>query len=196
MVGSLSSGSSGPRPVISSRISETKSLSSCVLSAQALDQRCIARRAAGRAGASRSSGSFSSADRLISSISRRCRRTLASSSLSLSSGFRGCSAARPARLLDPAARVQDHAFELAATAALPALAVRPVRHATSGETADHGCSPHQSRSLQLLQQRHCLPSPAWLRPAQISFLELGVILLPGLTSSSGTPRSIASRTSA
>src|SRR5256885_15918158 len=32
-----------------------------------------------------SSGSFSSACRLISSISRRCRRTLASSSLSLSS---------------------------------------------------------------------------------------------------------------
>ena len=34
MVGSLSSGSSGPSPVISSRISETKSSSSCVLSAR------------------------------------------------------------------------------------------------------------------------------------------------------------------
>src|SRR5580692_2617847 len=34
-----------------------------------------------------SSGSFSSAERLISSISRRCRRTLASRSLSLSSGL-------------------------------------------------------------------------------------------------------------
>ena len=38
MVGSLSSGSSGPRPVISSRISSTKSSSSCGVERQALDQ--------------------------------------------------------------------------------------------------------------------------------------------------------------
>src|SRR5450631_280299 len=84
MVGSLSSGSSGPRPVISSRISETKSASSCVFSASRsastyCDTSCWTCRRVS------SSGNFSSAERLISSISRRCRRTLASSSLSLSS---------------------------------------------------------------------------------------------------------------
>src|SRR4029077_19129022 len=43
---------------------------------------------------SSSSGTLSSAERLISSISRRCRRTLASSSLSLSNVFSdGCAAA-------------------------------------------------------------------------------------------------------
>ena len=86
MLSSLSSGSSGPRPVISSRISETNSASSCVLSASRsastyCDTSCWTWRRIS------SSGSFSSAERLISSISRRCRRTLASSSLSLSSGL-------------------------------------------------------------------------------------------------------------
>src|ERR1700690_3384620 len=91
MVGSLSSGSSGPRPVISSRISETKSASSCVFSASRsastyCDTSCWTCRRVS------SSGSFSNAERLISSISRRCRRTLASSSLSLSSrSVAGCS---------------------------------------------------------------------------------------------------------
>ena len=89
MLGSLSSGSSGPRPVISSRISETKSDSSCVLSASRsastyCDTSCWTCRRIS------SSGSFSSAERLVSSISRRCRRTLASSSLSLSSGLAAC----------------------------------------------------------------------------------------------------------
>src|SRR5262245_11265536 len=86
MLGSFSSGSSGPRPVISSRISETKSLSSCVLSASRSTSTycdtscCTCRRIS-------SSGTLSSAERLISSIRRRCRRTLASRSLSLSNGL-------------------------------------------------------------------------------------------------------------
>ena len=82
-VGSLSSGSSGPNPVISSRISETKLLSSWVLSGSRSTRMywltsCMTWERIS------SSGSFSSACRLISSIRRRCRRTLASSSLSLS----------------------------------------------------------------------------------------------------------------
>src|SRR5450755_4374919 len=89
MVGSLSSGSSGPKPVISSRISETNSASSWVFSANRsastyFDTRCWTCLRIS------SSGSFSSAERLISSINRRCRRTLASSSLSLSSGLFAC----------------------------------------------------------------------------------------------------------
>ena len=87
MVGSLSSGSSGPRPIISSRISATKSFELLRVERHALGQRCIGRRAAGSARRISSSGSFSSAERLISSISRRCSRTLASSSLSRSSGL-------------------------------------------------------------------------------------------------------------
>src|SRR5689334_13683058 len=43
-----------------------------------------------------SSGSFSSAERLISSISRRCSRTLASSSLSVCSGLAAAAAATAA----------------------------------------------------------------------------------------------------
>src|SRR5689334_21679679 len=86
MVGSLSSGSSGPRPVISSRISETNSASSCLLSASRSTSTycetssCTCRWIS-------SSGSFSSADRLISSINLRCSRTLASSNFSDSSGL-------------------------------------------------------------------------------------------------------------
>ena len=53
-----------------------------------------------------SSGSFSSAERLISSISRRCSRTLASSSLSVSSGFAGCGR-RLVRPAFPGSTVQD-----------------------------------------------------------------------------------------
>ena len=88
MVGSLSSGSSGPRPVISSRISETNSLSSWVLSAsRSTTMYCVT--SCWMCARISSSGSFSSAERLISSISRRCRRTLASSSLSDSSGLDG-----------------------------------------------------------------------------------------------------------
>src|SRR5262245_41506531 len=86
MVGSLSKGSSGPRPVISSRISETKSLNSCVLSGKRststyCETSCWTWRRIS------SSGTLSSAERLISSMRRRCRRTLASSSLSLSNGL-------------------------------------------------------------------------------------------------------------
>src|SRR6185312_3970389 len=86
MLGSLSSGSSGPSPVISSRISETKSLSSCAFSASRsartyCDTSCVT------CARICSSGSLSSADRLISSISFLCSRTLASSSLSVSRGF-------------------------------------------------------------------------------------------------------------
>src|SRR5262245_3203946 len=92
MVGSLSSGSSGPRPVISSRISETKSLNSCVLSGSRststyCETSCWTWRRIS------SSGTLSSAERLISSIKRRCRRTLASSSLSLSNGLSAGAAA-------------------------------------------------------------------------------------------------------
>src|SRR5262245_7145106 len=94
MVGSLSSGSSGPRPIISSRISETKSLNSCVLSGRRststyCETSCWTCRRIS------SSGTLSSAERLISSIKRRCRRTLASSSLSLSNGLSACGAAAP-----------------------------------------------------------------------------------------------------
>src|SRR5688572_19633489 len=91
MLPSLSSGSSGPRPVISSRISETKSSSSCWLSASRSTRMYCVTSCLTCARIS-SSGSFSSADRLISSISRRCRRTLASSSLSDRSGFATCAA--------------------------------------------------------------------------------------------------------
>src|SRR5262245_19492727 len=92
MVGSLSNGSSGPRPVISSRISETKSLNSCVLSGKRststyCETSCWTWRRIS------SSGTLSSAERLISSIRRRCRRTLASSSLSLRSGLSAGAAA-------------------------------------------------------------------------------------------------------
>ena len=86
--GSFSSGSIGPSPVISSRISETKSFSSWVFSASRstttywLTSCWTCSRIS-------ASGSFSSAPRLTSSIRRRCSLTLASSSLSLSSGLAG-----------------------------------------------------------------------------------------------------------
>src|ERR1051325_3834891 len=88
MLGSFSSGSSGPSPVISSRISETKSLSSSVLSASR-STRIYWVTSCWMCARICSSDSFSSAERLTSSISGRCRRTLASSSLSLSSGLAG-----------------------------------------------------------------------------------------------------------
>ena len=70
MLSSLSSGSSGPSPVISSRISETKSESSWVFSASRSTKMYFetSSRTCSRIS---SSGSFSSAERLISSISRR-----------------------------------------------------------------------------------------------------------------------------
>src|SRR5215468_4646621 len=86
MLPSLSSGSSGPSPVISSRISVTKSLSSCALSASRSTMTYCATSCWMWPRIS-SSGSFSSAERLISSISRRCSRTLASRSLSVCSGL-------------------------------------------------------------------------------------------------------------
>src|SRR5712691_11734238 len=86
MVGSLSSGSSGPNPVISSRISVTKSLSSCWLSASR-STRMYWVTSWWTCERIWSSGIRSRACRLISSISRRCRRTLASSSLSVSNGL-------------------------------------------------------------------------------------------------------------
>src|SRR3990167_8986338 len=94
MLGSFNNGSSGPKPVISSRISETNSASSCVLSASRststyCETSCWTWRRIS------SSGSFSSAERLISSIRRRCRRTLASSSLSLCSGLAACCCCAP-----------------------------------------------------------------------------------------------------
>src|SRR3954464_3511886 len=82
-VGSLSSGSIGPKPVISSMISSTKASSSCALSAmRSASTYCatsaeICRRTS-------PSETFSIAERLISSMRRRCRRTLASSSLARS----------------------------------------------------------------------------------------------------------------
>src|SRR5262245_30397016 len=86
MVPSLSNGSIGPRPVISSRISVTKPASSWVLSARR-SARMYCDTSCWTCLRISSSGSFSSAERLISSISLRCRRTLASSSLSVSSGL-------------------------------------------------------------------------------------------------------------
>src|SRR4051812_7992636 len=85
-VGSFSSGSSGPSPVISSRISRTNSSSSLEL---------MARRSATTYCVTicwiwvctSSGGSFSIADRLSSSIRRLCSRTLASSNLSLCNGL-------------------------------------------------------------------------------------------------------------
>src|SRR3954453_2593473 len=80
-VGSLSSGSIGPRPVISSMISSRKASSSCALSAmRSASTYCatnaeICRRTS-------PSETFSIAERLISSMRRRCKCTLASSSLS------------------------------------------------------------------------------------------------------------------
>src|SRR4051794_17609350 len=88
MVGSLSSGSIGPRPVISSMISSTNASSSCALSAmRSASTYCatsaeICRRTS-------PSDTFSIAERLISSMRRRCRRTLASSSLSRSGETEG-----------------------------------------------------------------------------------------------------------
>src|SRR5262245_31772733 len=81
-VGSLSSGSMGPSPIISSRISVTKSSSSWALSARR-SATVYCETSAWTCRRTSSSGIFSSAERLISSISRRCRRTLASSSFSL-----------------------------------------------------------------------------------------------------------------
>src|SRR5215510_13827782 len=92
MPGSLSSGSSGPSPVISSRISATKSLSSCALSARRSTMTYWATSCWIWPRIS-SSGSFSSAERLISSISRRCSLTLASRSLSVCSGLAAADAA-------------------------------------------------------------------------------------------------------
>src|SRR5579883_763745 len=85
-LGSLSSGSIGPSPVISSRISLTKPASSWALSASR-STRMYCETSCWTCLRISSSGSFSSAERLISSISLRCSRTLASSSLSVSSGF-------------------------------------------------------------------------------------------------------------
>ena len=76
-----------------------------------LDQDVLRRRAAGCAARISSSGSFSSAERLISSISRRCRRTLASSSLSLSSGLDGAAAARSGSGAASGNTVHDTAVE-------------------------------------------------------------------------------------
>src|ERR1700694_721609 len=92
MVGSLSKGSSGPKPVISSKISLTNSFSSLVLSARRSTRMywLTSLRTCSRISVS---GSFSSAERLISSIRRRCSLTLASSSLSDSSGLTGAATA-------------------------------------------------------------------------------------------------------
>src|SRR6516225_3662909 len=89
---SFSSGSIGPRPVISSRISLTKPASSWALSARR-STRMYCETSCWTCLRISSSGSFSNAERLISSISLRCSRTLASSSFSVSSGLADCGAA-------------------------------------------------------------------------------------------------------
>src|SRR4051794_3994867 len=83
LVGSLSRGSSGPRPVISSMTSETKPSSSFEFKAsRSATTHCVMMPWISRRNSA--SGSFSSAARLSSSIRRRCRRTFASRSLSFS----------------------------------------------------------------------------------------------------------------
>ena len=108
MVGSLSSGSSGPRPVISSRISETKSLEFlCVESAGAppahiaMTSCCTCRRIS-------SSGSLSRAERLMSSIRRAMQTHLGVEQLvAKQRTFRLLAATDPARCLTSGKTVQD-----------------------------------------------------------------------------------------
>src|SRR5262245_23595371 len=175
MVGSLSSGSSGPRPVISSRISETKSLNSCVLSGRRststyCETSCWTWRRIS------SSGTLSSAERLISSISRRCRRTLASSSLSLSNGLSAgataCSVLVSGNTVQdtPSSGVEEDSTGGAGSGVVVRRAVnRPAILA-------------YHRELEFLQERH-RPSVAGRfrrRQIQHEFLELGGDPVAGL----------------
>src|SRR5262245_18152404 len=167
MVGSLSSGSSGPRPVISSRISEIKSLNSCVLSGRRststyCETSCWTWRRIS------SSGILSSAERLISSIRRRCRRTLASRSLSLSNGLSAgaatCSAFVSGKTVQdtPSSGVEEDSRGGACSGVV-------VRRAVKRPTilAYH-------RELEFLQERHRLAvTGRFRRQIQHEFLELG-----------------------
>ena len=193
MLGSLSSGSSGPKPVISSIISETKSPSSCVFRGRRststyCETSCWTCRL------SSSSGTLSNAERLISSINRRCRRTLASSNLSLSNGLSWPAGAASG------SRASGNTVKVMASGVVggaPSIAGRsaPAARFAVNRPAMAATSPSTvSASASAAPQA----SPVGLGDAAPStkFFIGGGILSPGLTSSSGTPRSIASRTSA
>src|SRR5262245_49070960 len=162
MVGSLSSGSSGPRPVISSRISETKSLNSCVLSGRRststyCETSCWTWRRIS------SSGTLSSAERLISSIKRRCRRTFASRSLSLSSGLSACGAAAPCSPPVSGKTVQD----------TPSIAGEAVSSGGSGSEVVARRAVNRPtilayhRNLEFFQERHRLAVTSRFRRRRI-----------------------------
>ena len=164
MVPSLSSGSSGPRPVISSRISETKSSSSCWLSASRSTRMYCVTSCLMCARIS-SSGSFSSAERLISSISRRCRRTLASSSLSVSSGLDACAAG--SRFAGSGKTVQDTPSMRGRRLLGRRSRLRRGR-AACGETTDHPRSSFRDSRSAPASRRVSAPASG---PAQLEFLQ-------------------------
>src|SRR6185503_77076 len=176
MVGSLSNGSSGPRPVISSRISETKSPNSWVLRGRRststyCETSCWTWRRIS------SSGALSSAERLISSIKRLCRRTLASSSLSLRSGLSDCCAAAPCSLPESGKTVQDTPSSSdeggsSGAGASGVAARRAVKRPTI--LAYH-------RNFEFFQERHWRAlAGRFRRRIQHEFLELSGDLVAGL----------------
>src|SRR5581483_489622 len=175
MVGSLSNGSSGPRPVISSRISEAKSLSSCVwrgrrsTSTYCETSCCTCRRIS-------SSGTLSSAERFISSIRRRCRRTLASRSLSLSNGFSAGVTVALCSLPDSGKTVQDTPSSAGGSSCCGVSGVEARR-----AEKRHAILTHH-RELEFLQERHRLAATGSLgcRRIQDEFLELGGYPVAGL----------------
>src|SRR5690349_14043940 len=176
MVGSLRRGSSGPRPVISSRISDTKSLSSCVFSGSRststyCDTSCWT------CLRTSSSGTLSSAERLISSIRRRCRRTFASRSFSLSNGLSVCWAGAFCSAGCSGDTVQatpSSADDAGSSAGSSGAAVR--------RAVNRPAMSAHHRSLELLQQSHRLTVGAALCGGRIQhqFLELRGNLVAGL----------------
>src|ERR1043166_9154396 len=149
-IGSLSSGSIGPSPVISSRISATKSSSSWALSARRSasvycdTSTCTCRRTS-------SSGIFSRTERLSSSIKRRCRRTLASSSFSLSSVLTGATTSGGGSAAASAGAASGGSVTGGSGTAIggPATARREVKRPSMG-------SPHFSWSMIFSENRYPL----------------------------------------
>src|SRR4051812_46091626 len=152
-VGSLSSGSIGPRPGLSSMISATKASSSCALSAmRSASTYCatsaeICRRTS-------PSDTFSIAERLISSMRRRCRRTLASSSLSRSGETEGVDSEAGASSLGSSATIcrlgasTEGSSDIAGGGALVAAACASAMRRVAVKRPNIATSAHQ-RELAL-----------------------------------------------
>ena len=195
MLGSLSSGSSGPRPVISSRISETNSLSSWVLSAsRSTTMYCVT--SCWMCARISSSGSFSSAEQVDLLDQPTVQANLGVEQLV---GMQRIDRLSRHRLILEQARARPpsttSAPEQAAGAPRPPGRPRVGCVNRRGEAAAHALFASDSASLPARQTGGHHGAAVLAICGSISFLSWAVMLLPGLTSSSGTPRSIASRTS-